>query len=121
MSIIYHIAHRSAWETAQATGAYRVESLDTEGFIHASTEVQVPRVANAFYRGQTELVLLCIETDKVKPEVRFEPPVHPQGGQPQTASGELFPHIYGALNLDAVVKVINFVADVNGVFSFPAS
>ncbi len=119
MSIILHIAHRDQWQAAQAKGTHRTESLDTEGFIHCSTAAQVIRVANKFYSGQQGLLLLCIESDKVRAEVRFEPPINPQTRQPEPDVKENFPHIYGELNTDAVVKVIDFPPGADGTFTLP--
>jgi uncharacterized protein (DUF952 family) len=116
MTMIYHITTREAWEQAEAAGAYRGDTLDTQGFIHCSTAFQVVRVANTFYRGQSGLVLLGIETDKVQPRVVFEQPINPATGEVEPGS-EQFPHIYGALNLDAVVQVIDFPPNANGSFT----
>lgn len=114
--MIFHITRRTDWETALPTGMYHGDTLDTQGFIHCSTEEQVVRVANAIFRGQTGLVLLVIDPQKVQVEVKFEPPIHPTTGEPESG-GELFPHIYGALNTDAVIQVVDFAPDSEGLFS----
>jgi uncharacterized protein (DUF952 family) len=110
MNVILHITGLDAWAKARLVGTYRAESLDTEGFIHCSTPEQVIKVANTFFVGQQGLVLLYIEPDKVQPEIRYE-----------TADGnERFPHIYGALNLDAVLRVAEFESNEDGLFKLPA-
>jgi uncharacterized protein (DUF952 family) len=119
MSIILHLTTRLDWEQAQATGAYRSDTLDTQGFIHCSTPNQMAGVANRFFRGQTGLVLLCIETEKVQPQVIFEHPINPDSGEVEPGSEE-FPHIYGALNLDSVVQVVDFPPNADGTFILPA-
>jgi uncharacterized protein (DUF952 family) len=101
MGIIYHITSKQAWQGAQAAGEYRADSLEKEGFIHASRFAQVRATANRYYRGLTDLILLEVDEAKVKPEVRYE----------VAANGEDFPHIYGPLNLDAVVRVLPFDPD----------
>lgn len=111
--IIYHITSRAAWEAAQAAGEYSPDSLKSEGFIHASTGEQVVDTANRFYHGQKGLVLLQIDTDRLISRVRFDPVVE-SGGENQ------FPHIYGALNPDAVINVIAFEPDERGNFALPA-
>ena len=119
MSLIYHITPRSDWEAAQKRGDYRPASLENEGFIHCSTDVQAAPVANAFYSGQTGLVLLVIDPERLSAKLQWDPPAHPE---PEKAPPELrgkFPHIYGPLNLDAVVDVLDFSPDENGLFSFP--
>jgi len=110
MSIILHIATRSHWEQAKRTGAYRGDTLDTEGFIHCSTLAQVIPVANAFFRGQTGLVLLCIDPEKVRAPIRCEAP---------EPGSERYPHIYGPLNTDAVVQVLDFEPGADGTFTLP--
>ena len=101
-NVIFHITTRSQWEQAQQLGDYRADSLDTEGFIHCSTIDQVVGVANRFYRGKTGLVLLKIECDRLKARLQFD----------AIETGELFPHLYGALNLDAIVQVLEFEPDL---------
>lgn len=83
-----------------------------EGFIHCSTRKQVITVANARFRGQQGLVLLLIDTDKVKPEIVYE---NLEGG------AQLFPHIYGKLNTDAVVEVATFKPGADDCFKLPGT
>ena len=97
--MIYHLSSREEWAAAQADGVYRAESLDSEGFIHCSTREQVLAVADAFYGGRGELLLLCIEEARLSAPLLWEAPAPPENAP---APGD-FPHIYGALNLDAVV------------------
>jgi uncharacterized protein (DUF952 family) len=111
---IYHITARQAWVSAQAQGAYAAPSLTAEGFIHCSTREQVPAVADRFYKGQAGLVLLVIDPARLAAPLKWEPAADrnpPQGD---------FPHIYGPLNLEAVVRVLDFAADGNGAFPLPA-
>jgi len=122
MKPIYHIASRAAWEDAQQQGRYTAPSLASEGFIHCSRADQVLRVANAFYAAQAGLVILEIDTAHLMPELRWEPPAHPTGNAPTTISdADLFPHLYGPLNPDAVTAVHDFPPNPDGTFTFPAS
>jgi uncharacterized protein (DUF952 family) len=115
--MILHITTRSEWLAAKTSGEYRAPSLDTEGFIHCSTEKQVLHVANAFYRGQKNLVLLIIDETRIKPEVKWEAPAgSPAAGISQS---DLFPHIYGAINVDAVASIADFESDSAGTFILP--
>jgi uncharacterized protein (DUF952 family) len=109
MSLILHITPSQHWQQAQQAGSYRCESLKTEGFIHCSTPGQVVWVANSFYQGQPSLVLLCIDPAKVQAEIKYE----------GLEGGEQFPHIYGALNLDAVRNVLSFEPGEDGRFALP--
>lgn len=108
--IIYHIATQKGWEEARLTGQYSPPSLAVEGFIHASTREQVVSSANLFFRGQTDLVLLVIDSEKISCTLCFDL-VTTQGRQ------QLFPHIYGPLNLDSIVQVIVFNSGEDGLFS----
>ena len=93
---IYHITKQEKWIDAQAKGEFVAESLAVEGFIHCSTEAQIAGVLQRFYQGQTDLVKLKIEKSKVERPLIFE-----LAG----TINEVFPHIHGAINLDAVVEV----------------
>ena len=110
MAIIFHITKRDAWTRAKAEASYRTEMFPLEGFIHCSTADQVIQVANIRFRGQTELVLLSIDTDRVTAEIIYE---NLEGGS------QLFPHIYGELNIDAVVQVAEFEPGADGHFTLP--
>ncbi|MBT3338987.1 MAG: DUF952 domain-containing protein [Anaerolineae bacterium] len=119
MSLIYHITTRSDWDAAQEKGGYVAASLESEGFIHCSTELQAAPVANAFYAGQKGLVILVIDPEKLTSPLQWDPPAHPAPeSAPASLQGE-FPHIYGALNLDAVIDVLSFEPNKTGEFSFP--
>lgn len=113
--MIYHITSRAAWEDAQQRGDYRVESLETEGFIHCSTKSQVLPVAEKYYQGQPGLILLMIDPALLSSELKWEPP---SGGAPPPGipEGDLFPHIYGPIHLDAIVKVYDLEADLDGKY-----
>ena len=116
--LIYHITSRVAWNEAQQRGEYRAESLTTEGFIHCSTRSQVLPVFEKFYKGQRGLLLLLIDSALLSSDLKWEPP---SGGTPPPGvpEGDLFPHIYGPINLDAVVRVVNLEADIDRNFNLP--
>lgn len=95
--IIYHITTAEEWKQANINGFYEAASLETEGFIHCSTETQVKGVLERYFKGKTNLLKLVIDTDKLTAELRFEP---------APSINEEFPHIYGTLNLDAVIGVL---------------
>ena len=109
MTTILHITKREEWEQAKFVGIYRGDTLESEGFIHCSTAKQVIKVANNFFHNQRELVLLCIDSDKVQAEILYE----------GVEGEELFPHVYGALNIDAVFQVVGFEAGEDGNFVLP--
>ncbi len=116
--MILHITSRAEWNEAQQRGEYVAPSLQTEGFIHCSTAKQVVAVANAFYRGQNDLVLLNVDEARLSSEVKWEPPAGPVAeGHSQS---DKFPHVYGPINLSAVASVLDLEPDpVSGTFSLP--
>ena len=91
-AVIFHITTAVAWEAALREGEYRPPSLASEGFIHCSRGRQLDGVLERFFEGQRGLIALEIDPDRVEAEVRYD-----------GVDGDAFPHIYGALNLDAVV------------------
>ena len=106
MSIIYHLTGRDAWAAAQAAGEYEAPSLAGEGFIHCSADkAQALRVAGRLYPGVTGLQLLDVDTGRLNAEVKREP----------SRSGEIYPHIYGKINLDAVVRIRDLTLDADGL------
>lgn len=119
MATILHITTRADWNAAQATDSYRPPSLAHEGFIHCSTQAQVIATANKYFRGRTDLLLLCIDESRVAAEIRYEPP-QTIGNLPDPRAGERFPHVYGPLALDAVVRVVPLPCDRDGGFTLPA-
>lgn len=110
MNTILHITQRHEWEQAKNLGIYRSNTLDSEGFIHCSTLIQLLGSANRFFKNQTDLVILKIDIDRVTPEIRYE----------GADSNNLFPHIYGALNVDAVIGSIDLESHPDGSFFLPS-
>jgi uncharacterized protein (DUF952 family) len=90
--LVYHIASLESWKLQSGNGEYRHKSLGTEGFIHCSLAEQVQGTLENFFPVRAGLVLLEIDVEKLRPELRYE-------------NG--YPHIYGALNIDAVTAVRN--------------
>lgn len=97
MPIIYHVTTAAAWNTAKEKGYYETPSLKEEGFIHCSQESQVQGVLERYFSGQSNLVKLVINTDLLTSRFIFE-------WSPSTA--DTFPHVYGAINLEAVIDVV---------------
>lgn len=111
MTPICHITTPEAWEQAQRDGFYRAASLDDEGFIHFSTPAQVVATANRYYQGRRDLLLLLVDAARLDAELRYE----------HSSGGEEFPHLYGALNVAAVTRAVDFPPDADGVWrSLPA-
>jgi len=91
--LILHVATRADWEQAEAAGNYTGNTLASEGFIHCAKPEQLMHVLTRYFPTLPGHVIVEIDTDKVTPEIRWE------------GIAELFPHIYGPLNLSAVTRV----------------
>jgi uncharacterized protein (DUF952 family) len=107
--MLLHIALGDEWARAREEGLYLTGSLHDQGYIHCSHPHQVVEVANSVYRGRRGLVLLHIDPDRLDSRV-----VEEDGG-----NGEMYPHIYGPINVGAVVKVELFEPRENGFFTLP--
>jgi uncharacterized protein (DUF952 family) len=94
MATILHITTDAGWATAQADGQLVTPSLADEGFIHCSTFAQLEATANRIFAGSGDLLLLEVDADALTAPLKWER---------ATDVGDEFPHIYGPLNLDAVV------------------
>jgi uncharacterized protein (DUF952 family) len=92
---IYHIVLPEVWETAKDRPSYQAESLETEGFIHCSYESQLDGVISRYYSGTERITVLKLDTEKLRSKLIEEP----------STNGEIYPHLYGRLNLDAIVDV----------------
>jgi uncharacterized protein (DUF952 family) len=92
---IYHIVLPNVWERFRTRPSYQPESLATEGFIHCSYPSQLEAVLKRYYSGVEKVLILKIDTDKLLSKLVKEP----------STNNEVYPHIYGRLNLSAVVEV----------------
>ena len=107
MAIIFHITSESEWEEAVQRGRYEARSLSTAGFIHCSDRHQVIRVANSIFQGTGGLVLLHIDAERLSSTVVYE---NLEGG------AEVFPHVYGPIDLGAVRNITPFGPAEDGSF-----
>lgn len=108
--MILHLVPMMDWMMAVEEGAYRPESLATEGFIHCSKPHQIAAVANALYAGRRGMVMLIIDESLVSADIVWEDCY---------ATGQDFPHIYGALDPAAVVGVVPYEPGDDGLFATP--
>lgn|SRR5690606_12374120 len=91
---VYHIVLPDRWEQVRNGSTYSADSLESEGFIHCSYDHQLEDVIGRYYRDARELVILTIDVTKLTSKLVSEP----------STGGELYPHVYGPINLDAVVS-----------------
>ena len=97
MPVIYHVTTVNDWEVAKQKGYYENPSLSAEGFIHCSQDHQVAGVLERYFSGQTDLIKLVIDTDKLTSKFVFD-------WSPSTQ--DTFPHVYGPINTDAVIDLV---------------
>lgn len=109
--LIVHIARRSDLAEAGRAGTYAPDSLAREGFIHLSRPEDVHLPANALYSGEDDLVLLWVDPARLTTELRYEPP---GPGAPIE-----FPHLYGPLDLGAIVARTPLAPWQPGAFELP--
>ena len=107
---IYLLMTAPEIESARLSGTWSPASLPTEGFIHASPFEQLERVANKYYRQKSNVQIVCVQVDRLTSELRWEP-----------AAGSLYPHIYGPLNFEAVVRVLPTERNADGTFRISRS
>jgi uncharacterized protein (DUF952 family) len=108
--LIYHVCRRDEWQAALATGRYGGSSQDrADGFIHFSTATQVVESVAQHRAGQSGLVLLEVATAPLGAALKWEP----------SRGGRLFPHLYGDLPADAVVRVADLPLGADGRHVFP--
>jgi uncharacterized protein (DUF952 family) len=94
MELIYHVTTKTAWLEALKEGSYSAPSIALEGFIHCSKSNQIEGVLSRYYNTQFDLILLTINPTKLT--VGYKDELAP-------SVNEYFPHIFGPINLDAVV------------------
>ena len=95
--IIYHIVLPEVWKRFKDREFYEAESLQTEGFIHCSFSEQLEGVLQRYYQGVEKVLILTIDSDKLTTKLVNEP----------STNNEIYPHIYGRINRDAIVEVEN--------------
>jgi uncharacterized protein (DUF952 family) len=110
VSQIYKISPASVWREADRQGVYRGSRDDVrDGYIHFSTAAQVVGTARKHFAGQTGLFLIEVDADALGPALRWE----------RSRNDELFPHLYGELDLGAVKRVLNMHARSDGTHDIP--
>jgi uncharacterized protein (DUF952 family) len=110
-AVLVHLCPSDEWASARTQDELRPESLASAGFIHLSTPEQVHLPANRLFRGRDDMVLLHIDSDRVDAPIHWEP------GLPTDPESMLFPHLYGALPVGAVINVTRYLPGADGVFS----
>ena len=112
MPTIYKICTAAEWREAERASVYRGSAADQkDGFIHFSTAEQAAETAAKWYAGQHDLVLVAVNADALGDKLKWEP----------SRGGALFPHLYGELDVEAVLRVDPLPLDASGRHAFPRS
>lgn len=110
--LVFHLVKKRTWQNLKKEGRYHPESLESDGFIHCSSGKNIEAVANRKFKGERRLLLIVINASLVEPELKYEE---------DEESGTAHPHIYGPLNLDAVIDKIELHPEKDGRFSISFS
>ena len=94
--MIYHLTQKRNWENALTRGFYDAESLYSEGFIHCSEKEQVHASLERYFKNQSEILVLTIDTSKLQSHLQYDY---------SNSVNQNFPHVYGPINIDAVIDV----------------
>jgi len=107
---IYKICPAAAWREAERQGSYRGSADDArDGFIHFSTAPQLAGTLEKHYFRQTDLLLIAIDAERIGAALRWEP----------SRGGDLFPHLYGELDMGAVTAVMDLRSRSDGGHDLP--
>jgi uncharacterized protein (DUF952 family) len=110
-SIVYKIAPRDSWDAGLPGGRYD-GSLDDlrDGFIHLSTAAQVRATAEKYFAGQEGLIIAAIDVARLGASLKWE----------ASRGGDMFPHVYGAIESSMVIWTKPLAIAGDGTFDFPA-
>ena len=110
MPTIYKICEAAQWRAAMQAGVFRGAAVDErDGFIHFSAAAQVGETAAKHFAGATDLLLVAVDADALEGALKWEP----------SRGGDLFPHLYGALPLGAVLWTLPLRRDPGGRLLLP--
>jgi uncharacterized protein (DUF952 family) len=110
MRSLYKICSATSWREAERAGVFSGSDVDQrDNFIHFSTAAQVAETAAKHFAGQSDLLLISVDAGRLGSALKWEP----------SRGGALFPHLYGALTPDAVIRVESFPLGPDGRHVFP--
>lgn len=124
-SVIYHILTLEDFKDCTKGDCYRSRTFEEDGFIHCTPDEPTSlHVLEDYFAEASErnlVLIIGIDTSRLRSEVRYESPVPVQGMRTSDlTNGILFPHIYGSVNIDAVVGV-GKAERVEGRFVWPSA
>ena len=94
VNLIFKVVSASEWARASEHGEFQGAAIDlTDGYIHFSTAQQLRETVEKHFAGQTDLLLVGVDADKLGENLKWEP----------SRGGDLFPHLYAPLSMECVV------------------
>lgn len=110
--LIFHLVKKGDWKDQKKESRYSPESLDSQGFIPCSSGKDVEETANRLFKGENDVLLIVINTTLIEPELKYEE---------DKETGTKYPHIYGPLNMDAVIDKIELAMEDDSTFEISFS
>lgn len=110
--LIFHVTTEEYFQDHKVNNRYQPESLDSKGFIHCSKGTQIEATANRIFPDRDEILLLIIDISTLSSDVKYDM---------DEQTGEKYPHIYGPLNIDAIMDKLTIYAEDNGDFNIAFS
>jgi uncharacterized protein (DUF952 family) len=108
--LIFKIVHVAEWRDAERAREYHGSEKDrADGFLHFSDAKQVPGTLAKYYAGMDDLVLVCVDSERLGTALKFE----------KSRDGALFPHLYGTLAISAVSWSVPIALRTDGTFDLP--
>lgn len=104
--MIIHCMRKSLWQQFQHLDSWGQDDIRKYGFIHCSTVEYLWRVLPGFAEDPEERVLICIDESRLLSEVRYE--------DSEDYPGRYYPHVYGPINHDSIVMVLDYLKDEEG-------
>ena len=107
---IYKIVRTGDWIDAEKAGVFKGSADDArDGFVHFSAAHQVRATAERYFRGQADLVLVAADAALLGEALKWEP----------SRGGDLFPHLYGPLEMSAIAWTKPLPLGPDGRHCFP--
>ncbi len=109
-SLIFHMCKRQDWQAAAASGRYLGSGDDlADGFMHFSNAEQLAESAARHRAGVADLLLICVDAASLGDALKWEP----------SRGDQLFPHLYGPLDVSKVISARDLPLGADGIHVFP--
>lgn len=103
--MIAHCMKKNTWDKIKDDAYWGHLNIKNEGFVHCSPIKYLWRVLPNFEGVEEDLVIVCIDEEKLEAEIKYED---------DDNCGRSYPHVYGMINNDAVIMVLDYLKDACG-------